>query len=162
MGRYLQPCNHISKVYFLIFLFSSISINTVLRGFILSYTKQKKNRVDNGVGFRWVYTQYRPKLLVGSYALPESRTTYELKGLRIVMSIHGTMYRFSWVGLILSFGSVVALTVTANAATDFILLNIHPDRQSYVLQKYRFVQDWRIIDDVRNQLRKHLTNLGYY
>ena len=129
---------------------------------LLIFVSNILNRVDNGVGFRWVYTQYRPKILVGSYDVPESRTTYELKGLRIVMSVDGIMYRFSWVGLILSFGSVVGLTITANAATDFILLNIHPDRESYVLQKYRFVQDWRIIEEVRDQLRRHLTNLGYY
>eukprot|EP01083_Nonionella_stella_P061692 160706_1 len=119
-------------------------------------------RIDNDFGFSFLYNKYKPNMLVGRHLLPESRTTFELRGIRIVMSIQGGMYKFSFVGLLLSFGSLIGLLATSIAITDFVLLNIHPNREAYVLQKYRFIDNDRMVQHVDNELLKHLTNLGYY
>ena len=119
-------------------------------------------QLDNDFGFSFLWNLYKPSMLVGHNLLPESRTTFELRGIRIIMSISGGMYRFNLVGLILSFGSLIGLLATAISITDFILLNIHPKRDKYVLLKYRFMENERIIEDVDKQLKDHLTALGYY
>ena len=118
-------------------------------------------QIDNDFGFSFLWNMYKPSMLVGRHLLPETRTTFELRGIRIIMSINGGMYRFNFVGLLLSFGSLIGLLSTAMAITDFILLNIHP-KKKYVLQKYRFIENERIIEDVDKQLLEHLTALGYY
>ena len=76
--------------------------------------------------------------------------------------MQGGMYKFNFIGLILSFGSLIGLFGTSMAITDFILLNIHKKREKYVLQKYRFISNDRIVVDIDKELKKHLTNLGYY
>ena len=119
-------------------------------------------QIDNDYGFSFLYNKYKPNMLIGHYLLPETRTTFELRGIRIIMSIQGGMYKFNFFGFLLSLGSLIGLLATSMAITDFILLNIHSKRDKYILQKYRFLENDRIIDDVDNELLKHLTALGYY
>ena len=119
-------------------------------------------RLDGDYGFSFLYNIYSPMLLVGQQRLPESRTTFELKGIRILVAIEGGMYKFNAVGLLLAVGSMVALLGTAMTITDIILLNVHPKRDRYVLHKYRYVERDHMVEFVDKELFTHLTNLGYY
>jgi len=124
-----------------------------------SYTFQQ---LDNDFGFSFLYNVYTPPIVLNEYLLPESRTTFEYRGIRIVLSISGGMHRFNGVGLLLSFGSFIGLLAVATQITDFVLLNIHPNREDFVFSKYRFLEHDRTIDFVDKELLKHLTRLGYY
>ena len=119
-------------------------------------------QVDNDYGFSFLYSMYSPNLLIKNKVLTESRTTFELRGIRLIISIQGGMNKFNGVGLLMAIGSMISLLASAMAITDMILLNIHPERANYVLHKYRYVENDHMVEHVDKELLKHLTNLGYY
>ena len=119
-------------------------------------------RIDNGEGFSWTYAVLSPNSMIGKYDLPPLRNTFALTGIRIVISSHGNMLKPSYTGLTLAIGALLSVFGAATALADFFLLNIHDNRSDFVLQKYRFDSDERMYRRVRSDIRKHLTNLGYY